>query len=184
MKSSKIQTLRTTVNFLPACLTERMGQNAPDELQFIGPISFLSQNLTCFFCSIDTPGKAILKTYDTIGQLRDKGVTIISGFHSPMEKECLRILLRGNQPIIICPARSLSKMRITVECRDAFNSGRILFISPFIEKPHRATKESAMYRNGFVAALSSAAFIPHVSPNGEASRIANLLRNWEIPFLC
>jgi len=28
-------------------------------------------------------------------RMRDEGVTVISGFHSPIEKECLRILLRG-----------------------------------------------------------------------------------------
>lgn len=44
--------------------------------------------------------------------LRDAGVTVIGEFHSPMEKECLNILLRGSQPIIVCPARSLENMRI------------------------------------------------------------------------
>jgi len=43
---------------------------------------------------------------------RDDGVTVISGFHTPVEKECLRILLRGSQPVIICPARSIEGMRI------------------------------------------------------------------------
>jgi hypothetical protein len=97
-----------------------------------------------------------------------------------MEKECLRILLRGTQPMVICPARSISKMRIPVECREAFNSGRILFLSAFIESPSRPTKESAMFRNNLVAALSSTAFIPHISPGGEASRISQRLKQWNI----
>ena len=33
------------------------------------------------------------------GIWRDEGRCIISGFHSPIEKECLLILLRGNQPV-------------------------------------------------------------------------------------
>jgi hypothetical protein len=44
--------------------------------------------------------------------LRGAGIPIIGGFHSPMEKECLDLLLRGQQPIVICPARSIQGMRI------------------------------------------------------------------------
>ena len=37
--------------------------------------------------------------------LRDDGVTVISGFHSPLEQECLRILLRSPHPVVWCLAR-------------------------------------------------------------------------------
>jgi len=59
------------------------------------------------FCSRKYPGNLILKAYDLARSLRDAGTTVISGFHTPVEKECLRILLRGAQPLIICPARSI-----------------------------------------------------------------------------
>jgi predicted Rossmann fold nucleotide-binding protein DprA/Smf involved in DNA uptake len=67
------------------------------------------------FCSARCPGDLILKAYDLAKKLRDDGVTVISGFHSPIEKECLRILLRGKQPLIICPARSLANLRVPTE---------------------------------------------------------------------
>lgn len=44
-------------------------------------------------CSIKCPGNVILKTYDLAGALCDAGVPVIGGFHAPMEKECLDILL-------------------------------------------------------------------------------------------
>jgi len=66
---------------------------------------------------------------------------VISGFHSPIEQECLRILLRGAQPIVICPARTLDAMRIPTECRAAFAAGRVLFLSPFSHKPKRVTRD-------------------------------------------
>jgi hypothetical protein len=34
-----------------------------------------------------------LKTYDLARDLRDADVPVIGGFHTPMEKECLRLLL-------------------------------------------------------------------------------------------
>jgi hypothetical protein len=36
--------------------------------------------------------------------MRDEGRTLIGGFHSPMEWECLGILLRGRQPVILSEA--------------------------------------------------------------------------------
>ena len=32
---------------------------------------------------------------------------------SPIEEECLRILQRGKQPLIVCPARAIDTMRIS-----------------------------------------------------------------------
>jgi hypothetical protein len=116
-------------------------------------------------------------------RLRDQGITVISGFHSPIEKECLRILLRGKQPIIICPARAIGGMRIPTACRSAFDAGRILFLSPFVEKPKRITRESALLRNGLVAALADEAFIGYVSPDGQTVNIANQLKQWNIPLI-
>jgi hypothetical protein len=66
-------------------------------------------------CSVKCSGNAILQTLDLAQQLRDAGVPVIGGFHSPMERECLRILLRGSQPIIVCPARRLQGMRVPRE---------------------------------------------------------------------
>jgi len=72
----------------------------------------LKKTKLALFCSKKCPGQKILKAFDFARNLRDGQKTVISGFHSPIEKECLRILLRGKQPIIICPARSLEKMRV------------------------------------------------------------------------
>ena len=58
------------------------------------------------------PGDLILQTYDLAQQLRDTGTTVIGGFHTPMERECLTILLRGAQPVIVCPARSIDNLRL------------------------------------------------------------------------
>ena len=153
-----------------------------DSLVLAGPSELLSGSRAALLCSAEAPGDAILRSHDAARYLRDVKQTVISGFHSPIEKECLRILLRGRQPIIICPARAIENMRIPRECRPAFDAGRILFLSPFQDKPRRVTRESAKRRNEIVAALADAAFIPHITPNGETERIAELLKKWEIPI--
>ncbi|MGH8532579.1 MAG: DNA-processing protein DprA [Gammaproteobacteria bacterium] len=124
----------------PSALAARLGETAPQDLWALGILALLAARKTALFCSARTPGDAILRAHDTARQLRDEGITVISGFHSPIEKDCLRILLRGTQPIIVCPARSIEGMRIPPECRAAFEAGRLLFLSRFTEQPKRVTK--------------------------------------------
>lgn len=81
----------------------------PHEIHALGNLALLRQPLTALFCSTKCPGHLILPAYDQAARWRDAGHCVISGFHSPVEKECLRILLRGEPPIIICPARALPK---------------------------------------------------------------------------
>ena len=45
----------------------------------------------------------------------------------------LTILLRGEQPIVVCPARCLARMRVPREYRAPLEAGRLLLLSPFAE---------------------------------------------------
>ena len=183
MSEFRATALRPSDELWPQCLTERLGKEAPSMLHVIGPSALLAVRRTALFCSAQTPGAAILRTYDVARRMRDDGITVISGFHSPIEKECLRILLRGKQPIIICPARAIEAMRMPTECRAAFDAGRMLFLSPFTKKPTRVTKASAFVRNKLVAALAGEAYLAHISPGGQTERIAHMLRQWQVPVL-
>ena len=49
----------------------------------------------------------ILRTYDFARLLRGSGPAIVSGFHSPIERDALPILPRGSNPIIIVQGRTL-----------------------------------------------------------------------------
>ncbi|CAN5520347.1 hypothetical protein BH23CHL2_BH23CHL2_05950 [soil metagenome] len=145
-------------------------------MNYLGRSSLLNQELLGLFCSGRCPGNLILQTYDLAVALRDAGVAVVSGFHSPMEQECLRLLLRGQQPVVICPARSIVRMRIPGEWREPIESGRLLVVSPFDERHRRPTAKLAGERNRFVAALASRVFVAHASPGGKTEAlVAELL---------
>lgn len=173
---------RDSVNY-PGSLRSRLGADAPEALVVLGNRDLLPARKTALFCSARTPGEAILRAHDAARRMRDEGITVISGFHSPIEKECLRILLRGRQPIILCPARSIEDMRVASELRRSLAVGRMLFLSPFARPVKRIVKESALRRNRIVAALADDAFLAHVSPGGETERIAQLLATWNVPLV-
>jgi len=176
------QRLARNDRLYPGILLARLGENAPAMVTAVGPAALLAQRRTALFCSARAPGDAILRAHDAARRMRDEGVTVISGFHSPIEKECLKILLRGKQSIIICPARAIETMRIPSECRVAFEAGRVLFLSPFTKQPKRVTKESALRRNEVVAALADEVVILYAAPDGSLGPIERAAAKWGIPI--
>jgi len=56
----------------------------------IGNLQLLEQPLFGFFCSTKCPGEIILRTYDLAVAIREAGVPMIGGFHTPMEKRVFR----------------------------------------------------------------------------------------------
>jgi len=159
-------------------LCQRLGADAPPELTALGNLDLLSQPITALFCSARCPGSVILRAYDQAAKWRDAGHCVISGFHSPVEKECLRILLRGEPPIIICPARAMPQ-RIAPELRAPLAAGRLLILSAFPPTETRITPELAARRNALVSALATDTLILHATPGG---RLESSLRQKPLPL--
>jgi predicted Rossmann fold nucleotide-binding protein DprA/Smf involved in DNA uptake len=166
----------------PVLLIERLGKEVPHRLWAIGSLDLLSVPKTAIFCSRTCPGHAILQAMDQAQQWRDEGRCVISGFHSPIEKECLNILLlRGVQPMIICPARGLEQMRIPKQWRTGIDAGRMLIVSPFDPSQHRLTAALSDDRNRLVAALADEICFVHVAPAGRIGRLVEQVSGWGIP---
>src|SRR5207244_7197156 len=108
-----VTTIETSSATCPSALRDGMAvAGIGQRLWAIGKLQILEQPLLGFFCSTKCPGEVILQTYDLARALREAGIPMIGGFHTPMEKECLALLLRGTQPMVICPARSIAQMRL------------------------------------------------------------------------
>lgn len=162
----------------PARLRERLGDAAPAQLTTLGNLDLLALPKTGLFCSARCPGNVILSTYDQAGRWRDAGRCTISGFHSPVEQECLRILLRGIPPVIICPARSIEKLRVPADWRAPLDEGRLLILSCFAPGHGRATTELATRRNALVAALADEVWFAHITPGGQMEQLAQRVNGW------
>jgi predicted Rossmann fold nucleotide-binding protein DprA/Smf involved in DNA uptake len=86
----------------------------PAQLSCLGDAAILDgrgAETIALFCSASCPGTIISKTYDLAQALRRRGSLVVSGFHSPMEQECLRILLQSPNPVIVCMARGIARSR-------------------------------------------------------------------------
>lgn len=138
----------------------------------IGDRDLLKGKCVGLICSVKCPGSIVIRTFDAIRELRDAGVVVACGFHSPMERECLDFLLRGKQPIIVCAGKGLGRPRLPTAWREAIDAGRLLLVTPFDDSIRRTSKLYAQIRNQFVAALAAAVLIPHASPGGQAEVVA------------
>ena len=123
-------------------------------------------------CSVSCSGSVVIKTYDAIRELRAAGIIVAGGFHSPMEHECLDLLLRGVQPVVLCPAYGIEWLSLDPQQQAAVDSGRLLVLSIFGVEAMRATPALALRRIEFVAALAAAVFVPPPAPGGKAEATA------------
>lgn len=145
------------------------------DMRVAGDLEILGARQTpwiALFCSRKYPGSLILPTFDAISSLRETGRVVVGGFHSPMEQECLQLLLRGTQSVVVCPARGIQKMRLPGEWRKPLAEKRLLILSPFAENQNRKTAGLAEQRNEFVAALADEIFIVHAPPGSQTHTLA------------
>ena len=144
-----------------------------------GPNTSLNGELWALFCSNKCPGEIILKAHDLAQKFKEKGIPTIGGYHSPIERECLRVLLRGVQPILLCPARSIENMRLERKQKDALAKERLLILSIFESK--RSTAALASQRNAFVAALADKICIAHAAEDSKTLAFAQRVLTWGKP---
>ncbi len=151
----------------------------------IGDERLLSQApLLGLLCSVRCPGEIILRLYDLAVALREAEVAVVGGFHAPMEREALALLLRGRQPVVVCPARGVGPaMRLPREWRAPIEQGRLLVVSPFPASQRRVTATLAEQRNRYVAGLARVVFVAHAAPGGQIERLcAELIAEGKPPL--
>lgn len=110
-------------------------------------------------------------TYDLAKTLRHADVTVIGGFQSPMEKECLDVLLRGTASVVVCPARGFNHVRTPKSWKPPIAEGRLLLLSFFDGNVRRPTAALAAKRNAHVATLANRLLIAHAEPDSKTETL-------------
>ena len=122
------------------------------DYQHLGQLKLLDDAPIAFFCSTRCDGDSVLKAYEWARQQCDLGTTVISGFHTPVEKDVYAILARRGARIIHCYPKRLPLKRPTPAQRSLIDEGRLLLLAPeACAQLPRPTKQSCSQRNRFVA---------------------------------
>lgn len=156
----------------PSVVRETSAPFGMPDLHILGEKAILNRPKLALFCSVKSPGKLILEAYDLCQRLREQGITVGGGFHSPMEQECMRILLKSRNHVVWCLARGLRK-RPSPEFKKSIADARLLMVTPFAQTVRRQTEVTCIKRNRVVAEMSLAVLVVHAAPG---SKIAALCR--------
>jgi predicted Rossmann fold nucleotide-binding protein DprA/Smf involved in DNA uptake len=141
------------------------------ELFVMGERGLLQHPLLGLLCSRECPGAVILETLDLVPDWVKAGRVVVSGFHSPLEQQVLRSLLRRQAKVVKVLAKALDGYRIPPVEAEAMASGRMLLISAFPKECRRTTRATALARNKLVADMVDELIIPHVAPDGALAAI-------------
>ena len=126
-----------------------------------------------FFCSQSCPGDIILKTQDWANAGGPESAPVIGGFHTPIERDVLRILLRGSAPVIIVLARAVQGYRMSPAIKAAVTAGIAQIISPFPAIQTRTTAATAEARNRHILTMCGSVLIAHAAPDGKTEALAS-----------
>ncbi|MBO5800158.1 MAG: hypothetical protein J6R41_09070 [Paludibacteraceae bacterium] len=97
---------------------------------------------------------SILPTLDWAMQVsKQKDIAIVSGFHSKMERDILKILLQGECGIIVVLARGMYR-KLPKQYEVAMSQNRLLIISYEKESVTRVSEVTAHKRNDYVREIA------------------------------
>ncbi len=136
----------------------------------LGDASLLSFHKTAFLSSRRVEPAAVIRAYDWATEMRDAGRCVMGGFQSALERDVLKLLLRGTSPVILVLARSLWKT-VPQEYREPIAAGRMLVVSPVSQSTHRVSEETASQRNGWILDHCDEAVFASLDPAGGLARL-------------
>ena len=121
------------------------------EPQYSGKLELLDRKAIAFLSSRTIATDKVMACYDWATSLNAETDCVVSGFQSPIEQDVLHFLLKNRIPVVVVLARAMYK-QIPEELEEAYNDGRVLFIS--ISITPRVSKATASIRNKYVVDLA------------------------------
>ena len=117
---------------------------------YLGNTELLKMRKIGFLASRKISTLSILPTLDWAMRVcKQKDIVIVSGFHSKMERDVLKILLQGECGIIVVLARGMYR-KLPKQYEEAMLQNRLLIISYEKESVTRVSEVTAHKRNDYV----------------------------------
>ncbi|MES1994051.1 MAG: DNA-processing protein DprA [Pseudomonadota bacterium] len=149
---------------LPPHCTQRVGLEIAARIVGAGETALLAEPLLGLIASRECPGHVLLETLDRVPEWTKAGRVIVSGFHSPLEQQVLRSVLRRKGRVVKVLARGMTEYRPQPEEHEPLAAGRMLVITACPPEVRRTTRETALARNRLVIDLATEIVAPHIAP--------------------
>ena len=124
------------------------------EPTYLGNRELLKMKKVGFLASRKISTLSVLPTLDWAMEIsKQTDIAIVSGFHSRMERDVLKILLQGQCGIIVILARGMYR-KLPLQYEEAMSQNRLLTISYEKESLTRVSEVSAHKRNDYVRKIA------------------------------
>lgn len=158
---------------LPPHCAQRVGPELAARIVGAGATALLAEPLRGLIASRECPGHVLLETLDRVPEWVKADRVIVSGFHSPLEQQVLRSVLRRKGRVVKVLARGMSDYRPQPEEREPLTTGRMLVITACAAEVRRTTRETALARNRLVLALVGEVVVPYVAADSPLAALLN-----------
>jgi predicted Rossmann fold nucleotide-binding protein DprA/Smf involved in DNA uptake len=136
----------------------------------LGNKELLELHKVAFLCSRNCPAAVVRRSLDWAISQREKGICVISGFHSRIEKEVLQHLLKGTQPIVVALAKGIAK-GLDPQLQTPLAAGRLLIVSRYADSVTHACEDKCFHRNRLMLELADETVIAYASAGGNLERL-------------
>lgn len=149
-----------------------------------GEEAILNRKLLAVLAARETDSDLAAKSRELLEQLASlKEVAFISGWHSPLEKEALRVVSAGSAQIVLCIAKSLQRFIPPANIEDRVKRGDGLLLTHCSPKAKRISREASLRRNQLVMGLAGAVLILSAPEGSGTLEIAKAALRHEKPVL-
>jgi predicted Rossmann fold nucleotide-binding protein DprA/Smf involved in DNA uptake len=157
---------------LPPPLARRLDPGWAARIVGVGSAALLEGPLLGFIASRACPASVLIETLDFVPKWVKAGRVLISGFHSPLEQQVLKSLLRRQGRAVKALARGMTDYRPAADEREPLEAGRLLILTACPPAVTRSTRATALERNRLVLRLASERCIPHTAPGSPLAELA------------
>ena len=156
------------------CCRLLVGMDADTLTHFdgVGNTELIDLPLLALIASRECPGDVFLETLERVPQWVQAGRVIVSGFHSPLEQQVLRSVLRRKGQVVKVLARGMLDYQPEPEEAESMAAGRMLVITACPPTVTRISRATALVRNRLVLAVATDYVVPHMA---DGSPLASLV---------
>jgi predicted Rossmann fold nucleotide-binding protein DprA/Smf involved in DNA uptake len=148
---------------ISVALPIRLSTGEIAQVDAVGNLALLDASLLSLLASRECPGHVLLETLEQVPLWVQARKVIVSGFHSPLEQQVLRSVLRRDGKVVKVLAHGFQDYLPEPNEHEALSAGQMLIISAYPPSVTRTTRATALERNRLVLALASECFVPHIS---------------------
>ncbi|MBQ8367017.1 MAG: hypothetical protein IJX40_06470 [Alistipes sp.] len=137
-----------------------------------GNTSLLDRDLVAFFASRTAPAEAMALATAWAHDIAHTDKIVASGFHSPIERAVLDVLLAEGCSVVITLGRALYR-RIPPHLQQAYDDNRVLFVS--FRSHLRPSFSNAQLRNYATADIATEVVFAPFAPTSQLSTLYHIL---------